>query len=155
MPFMTNVLTDIWFWMAYQEHFSVVCIFLLCQEIIYVLVFFSQTSWASFCCLTCLFFTDDHTWRQNSKLMVCFIGKSCLEQLKCPQIYFGHTVRFPWDIYPPLFNLDIFLCDLSQLVSQVISVSLQAPVLLQQGLFFSRHPIQLQLGFKITLLCLC
>ena len=59
------------------------------------------------------------------------------------------------EIYPPLFNLYIFLCGLPQLVSEVVSVSFQTPVLLQQRLFLPTLSVQLQLGFKVILLCLC
>lgn len=55
-------------------------------------------------------------------------------------------------VHLPLFNLDIFLSNLFQLVLEVLSVCLQAPALLQEGLLLSGHPIQLQLVFKAALL---
>lgn len=54
----------------------------------------------------------------------------------------------------PLFNLDVLLCDLPQLESQLILLCPLALVLLQQTLFLPRKPLQLQLGLKVVPLCL-
>lgn len=55
----------------------------------------------------------------------------------------------------PLLRLLLLLRGASQLLPQLLPLSLQLLLLLQQGLVFCSHSLQRQLGFKVALLCLC